>query len=69
MLMKGKWIRIECDYSAADVYHPTACVDIANQYNSHTEMIQQAKREGWKKIKGKWYCHRCIDAGNHKKNI
>jgi hypothetical protein len=69
MLMKGKWIRIECDYTEPDHYHPSATLDIANQYNTHAEMIKQAKNEGWEKKDDKWYCPRCIECGNHKKNI
>jgi len=67
--MRGKWIRIECDYVADDYYHPDCTLDIADQYSTYKDMMQYVKKYGWKFIKGKWYCSSCIERKNYKKNI
>ena len=61
MLTKGKWIRIECDF-AEGVHH--------NEFNPSTldlmaksfkKCLDDADNYGWKEIKGKWYCPRCVN--------
>jgi hypothetical protein len=57
MLIKGKWIRIDCDNDVG--YHGNMNTgDYAGR--TYTEALSQAKSDGWKKKNGKWYCPYCV---------
>lgn len=55
-LIKGKWIRLDCDNKIN--YHGNIGVgDYAGR--TYPEAVDAAKKDGWINKKGKWYCPYC----------
>lgn len=59
-IMKGKFIRIECDAEEPDdYYHPDNTID--GDGSTYLKIIQIIKMLGWIKYKGDWICPYCVD--------
>jgi hypothetical protein len=57
-IIKGRWIRINCDNDA--VYNGLSMKTGDYAGRTYTEALSQAVNDGWKKKKGKWYCPYCV---------